>query len=194
MKILRNGRPIGGPAAVGAVPVMGQVQQVFSPGTIWTVTIIQITSGMDQITCSISTPRPEVGGRAGEGRLPETVQDSPDVRRQRGGNLLILRDYVSLAAVEANVEKADALSTAVGRHRPGADAGLSGPQQVSRGRRHEVGPRADAEIGDPTGRSGRLRTAAASIRSHCGAERASAISAAHSAIMLRPSLSGYAFK
>ena len=46
-------------------------------------------------------------------------------------NLLILREYASLAAMEANVEKADALSPAVGRRRPGADAGLSRPEQVS---------------------------------------------------------------
>ena len=44
-------------------------------------------------------------------------------------NLLILRGYESLAAIEANVEKADA-GAATGRgHRPGADAGLPGPSK-----------------------------------------------------------------
>ena len=49
MKIFRNVLLIGGLAAVGAVPVMGQVHKYFSPGTIWTVTMIQMTSGMDQM-------------------------------------------------------------------------------------------------------------------------------------------------
>ena len=48
MKILRNVLLVGGLAAVGAVPVIGQVHKYFSPGTIWTVTMVQMTSGMDQ--------------------------------------------------------------------------------------------------------------------------------------------------
>jgi len=49
MKILRNVLLVGGLAAAGAVPVMGQVHKYFSPGTVWTVTMVQMKSGMDQM-------------------------------------------------------------------------------------------------------------------------------------------------
>ena len=57
MRILRNVLLFSGIAAVGAVPMMGQVHKYFSPGTVWTVTMIKMASGMDQMYCSTSTPR-----------------------------------------------------------------------------------------------------------------------------------------
>ena len=111
MKILRHLLLIGGLAAVGAVPVMGQVHKYFSPGTVWTVTMIQMTSGMDQMYLQYldssfkkSEDAQVKAGFQKSYKILRTLDDSGQ------WNLLILREYASLAAVEANVEKADALS------------------------------------------------------------------------------------
>jgi hypothetical protein len=111
MKIFRNVLLIGGLAAVGAVPVMGQVHKYFSPGTVWTVTMIQMTSGMDQMYLQYldtsfkkSEDAQVKAGFEKSYKILRTLDDSGT------WNLLILREYTSLGAVEANVEKADALS------------------------------------------------------------------------------------
>ena len=110
MKILRNVLLIGGLAAVGAVPVMGQVHKYFSPGTVWTITMIQMASGMDQMYLQYldtsfkkSEDAQVKAGFQKSYKILRTLDDSGT------WNLLILREYASLAAVEANVEKADAL-------------------------------------------------------------------------------------
>jgi hypothetical protein len=110
MKILRNVLLIGGLAALGAVPVMGQVHKYFSPGTIWTVTMIQMQSGMDQMYLQYldtsfkkSEDAQVKAGFQKSYKILRTLDDSGT------WNLLILREYASLAALEANVEKADAL-------------------------------------------------------------------------------------
>ena len=110
MRILRNVLLIGALAAVCAVPVMGQVHKFFSPGTVWTVTMIQMAPGMDQMYLQYldtsfkkSEDAQVSGGFQKSYKILRTLDD--------GGtwNLLILREYASLAAVEANVEKADAV-------------------------------------------------------------------------------------
>ena len=110
MRILRNVVLIGGLAVVGAVPVMGQVHKYFSPGTVWTVTMIQMASGMDQMYLQYldtsfkkSEDAQVKAGFEKSYKILRTLDDSGT------WNLLILREYTSLAAVEANVEKADAL-------------------------------------------------------------------------------------
>ena len=110
MKILRNVLLIGGLAAVGAVPVMGQVHKYFSPGTVWTITMIQMASGMDQMYLQYldtsfkkSEDAQVKAGFQKSYKILRTLDDSGT------WNLLILREYASLAAVEANEEKADAL-------------------------------------------------------------------------------------
>ena len=111
MKILRNVLLIGGLAAIGAVPVMGQVHKYFNPGTVWTVTMIQMTSGMDQMYLQYldtsfkkSEDAQVSAGFQKSYKILRTLDDSGT------WNLLILREYASLAAMEGNVEKADALS------------------------------------------------------------------------------------
>lgn len=111
MKILRNVLLVGGLAVVGAVPVIGQVHKYFTPGTIWTVTMIQMTSGMDQkylqyldTSFKKSEDAQVNAGFQKSYKILRTLDDSGT------WNLLILREYASLAALEANVEKADALS------------------------------------------------------------------------------------
>jgi hypothetical protein len=110
MKILRNVLLIGGLAAFGAVPVMGQVHKYFSPGTVWTVTMIKMASGMDQMYLQYldtsfkkSEDAQVKAGFQKSYKILRTLDDSGT------WNLLILREYTSLAAVEANVEKSDAL-------------------------------------------------------------------------------------
>jgi len=110
MRILRNVVLIGGLAVVGAVPVMGQVHKYFSPGTVWTVTMIQMAPGMDQMYLQYldtsfkkSEDAQVKAGFEKSYKILRTLDDSGT------WNLLILREYTSLAAVEANVEKADAL-------------------------------------------------------------------------------------
>jgi len=48
MRILRSVLLVGGLAAMGAGPVIAQVHKYFTPGTIWTVTMIKMAPGMDQ--------------------------------------------------------------------------------------------------------------------------------------------------
>ncbi len=137
---------------------MGQVHTYFNPGTVWTVTMIQMTSGMDQMYLQyldISFKKSEdaqvKAGFQKSYKILRTLDDSGT------WNLLSLREYTSLASMEANVEKADTLS----QQSVGSDeAQMQGYQDRSkyRGRRHEVRPRADPEVGDPTQRSRRLRT------------------------------------
>jgi hypothetical protein len=110
MKLLRNVMLIGGLAAVSAVPVMGQVHKYFTPGTVWTVTMIQMAPGMDQMYLQYldtsfkkSEDAQVKAGFQKSYKILRTLDDSGT------WNLLILREYASLAAVEGNVEKADAL-------------------------------------------------------------------------------------
>ena len=110
MKILRNILMIGALAAVAAVPVMGQVHKYFNPGTVWTVTMIQMTSGMDQMYLQYldtsfkkSEDAQVKAGFMKSYKILRTLDDSGT------WNLLILREYPSLAAIETNAEKADAL-------------------------------------------------------------------------------------
>src|SRR5215203_4457561 len=97
-------------AAVGAVPVMGQVHKYFNPGTVWTVTMIQMTPGMDQMYLQYLDTSFK---KSEDAQVKSGMQKSYKILRTMDDsgtwNLLILREYTSLAAVEANVEKADAL-------------------------------------------------------------------------------------
>ena len=110
MKLLRNALLIGGLAAASAVPVVGQVHKYFSPGTIWTVTMIQMAPGMDQMYLQYldtsfkkSEDAQVKAGFQKSYKILRTLDDSGT------WNLLILREYASLTAVEANAEKSDAL-------------------------------------------------------------------------------------
>ena len=111
MKILRNVLLVGVLVAAGAVPMMGQVHKFFNPGTVWTVTMIQMTSGMDQMYMQYldtsfkkSEDAQVKAGFQKSYKILRTLDDSGT------WNLLILREYASLGAMEANAEKSDALS------------------------------------------------------------------------------------
>src|SRR5690242_6642034 len=111
MKSVRTVVLIGVLTAIGGVPVIGQVHKYFSPGTVWTVTMIKMASGMDQSYLQY------LGGqfkKAEDAQVKAGFEKSYKILRTMddGGawNLLILREYSSLASIETNEEKADALS------------------------------------------------------------------------------------
>jgi hypothetical protein len=98
-------------AAAVVVPVVGQVHKYFTPGSVWSVTMIRIAPGMDQMYLQYldgqfkKTEDAQV--KAGFEKSYKILRTMDD-----GGewNLLILREFQSLAALEANEEKADAVN------------------------------------------------------------------------------------
>ena len=110
MKTMRAVALIGVLAVMGAVPVIGQVHKFFTPGAVWTVTMIKMSPGMDQVYMEYLDGQFKKGEEA---QIKAGLQKSYKILRTMddGGawNLLILREYTSLASLEANVEKADAV-------------------------------------------------------------------------------------
>ena len=110
MRITRVVALIGILAASGAVPMIAQVHKFFSPGTVWTVTMIKMASGMDQTYLEYLDGQFKKGEDA---QIKAGFQKSYKILRTMddGGawNLLILREYTSLSSLEANVEKSDAV-------------------------------------------------------------------------------------
>ena len=111
MKIVRSVVFVGVLTAIAAVPVIGQVHKFFTPGTVWTVTMIKMASGMDQSYLQYLDGQFK---KAEDAQIKAGFQKSYKILRTMddGGawNLLILREYTNLASIEANAEKADALS------------------------------------------------------------------------------------
>ena len=110
MKTMRAVVLIGVLTAMAAVPVIGQVHKFFSPGTVWTITMIKMAPGMDQSYMEYLDGRFK---KSEEAQIKAGFEKSYKILRTMddGGdwNLLILREYTSLASFEANQEKADAL-------------------------------------------------------------------------------------
>lgn len=97
-------------AVAGATSLAAQVHKYFTPGTIWTITTIRVSSGMDQMymqyldtTFKKSQDALVKAGLMKSYKILRTLDDGGE------WNLLILREYASLAEMEANVEKTDAL-------------------------------------------------------------------------------------
>ena len=101
---------IGVLTAMAAVPVIGQVHKFFSPGTVWTITMIKMASGMDQSYMQYLDGQFK---KSEDAQIKAGFEKSYKILRTMddGGawNLLILREYTSLASIETNLEKADAL-------------------------------------------------------------------------------------
>lgn len=111
MKAMTKSLLIGMLAVASATTVIGQVHKYFSPGTVWTVTLVRIAPGMDQMYLQYldgqfkkSEDAQVKAGLEKSYKILRTMDDGGD------WNMLILREYASLAAIEANEEKADALS------------------------------------------------------------------------------------
>jgi len=111
MKTVRTVVLIGVLTALGALPVIGQVHKFFTPGTVWTVTMVKMASGMDQSYLQYLDGQFKKGEEA---QIKAGFQKSYKILRTMddgaGWNLLILREYTSLASIEANEDKADALT------------------------------------------------------------------------------------
>ncbi len=103
MKTVRTVVLIGVLIVLGALPVIGQVHKFFSPGTVWTVTMIKMASGMDQSYLQYLDGEFK---KAEEAQIKAGFQKSYKILRTMddGGawNLLILREYTSLANIETN--------------------------------------------------------------------------------------------
>jgi hypothetical protein len=110
MKILKTGLLIGVFAAMGAVPVIGQIHKYFTPGTVWTVTMVRMTPGMDQTYLQYLDSQFK---KSEDAQVKAGFQKSYKILRTLGDdggwNLLILREYTDLGSIDANEEKADAL-------------------------------------------------------------------------------------
>jgi hypothetical protein len=111
MRTLKRVLLLGALALTPATPAIGQVHKYFTPGTVWTVTMIRTTPGMDQMYMQYldgqfkkSEDAQVKAGFEKSYKILRTLDDSGE------WNLLILREYASLAAMEANEEKADAVT------------------------------------------------------------------------------------
>jgi hypothetical protein len=111
MKTMLKGLLAGLLVAAVATPLVAQVYKYFTPGTVWTVTMIRIASGMDQMYMQYLDGQFK---KSEDAQVKAGLQKSYKILRTMddGGawNMLILREYASLSAIEANVEKADALA------------------------------------------------------------------------------------
>ena len=111
MRMMMKGLLVVALAVAAATPLIGQVHKYFTPGTAWTVTMIKMAPGMDQMYMEYLAGQFK---KSEDAQVKAGLQKSYKVLRtlDDGGawNLLILREYASLAAIEANEEKADALN------------------------------------------------------------------------------------
>jgi hypothetical protein len=111
MRFLKQALLVAGVAAAVTVTVAGQVHKYYSPGTVWTVTMIKIAPGMDQMYLQYLDGQFRKGEDA---QVKAGLEKSYKILRTMddGGawNMLILREYPSLASLEANEEKADTIA------------------------------------------------------------------------------------
>jgi len=111
MRMLVRALLAGGIAAAITVTVAGQVHKYYSPGTVWTVTMIKIAPGMDQVYLQYLAGQFKKGEEA---QVKAGFEKSFKILRTMddGGawNMLIMREYASLASIEANEEKSDAIA------------------------------------------------------------------------------------
>ena len=97
-----------------AITATAQVYKYYSPGSIWTVTTIRVKSGMDQAYLAYLDTEfkkeSDAQVKAGYMKSYKILRTLDD---DASWNLLILREYKILAAMEADAEKSDALSQQV---------------------------------------------------------------------------------
>lgn len=111
MSTLKKALLAGALAAAVSVTVVAQVHKYYTPGTVWTVTMIKVSSGMDQMYLQYLDGQFKKGEEA---QVKAGFQKSYKILRTMddGGawNMLILREYASLASLEANEEKSDTIA------------------------------------------------------------------------------------
>ena len=98
-----------------AIPVTGQIYRYYHPGSIWTVTTIRIHSGMDPAYLQyLDGAFKKDSDAAVEAKYMKSYKILRSIDDDESSwNLLILREFDGLASMEANEEKADALSRRV---------------------------------------------------------------------------------
>ena len=101
----------GGLAAAATITVAAQMHKYYTNGTVWTVTMIKIAPGMDQVYLQYLGSQFK---KAEDAQVKAGFEKSYKILRTMddGGawNMLILREYPSLASMEANEDKSDALA------------------------------------------------------------------------------------
>lgn len=111
MSMLKKALLAGGIAAAVTATVAAQVHKYYTNGTVWTVTMIKIAPGMDQMYLAYLDSQFK---KAEDAQIKAGFEKSYKILRTMddGGdwNMLILREYASLASMEANEEKSDALA------------------------------------------------------------------------------------
>lgn len=111
MSTLKRTILAGGIAAALTIPVAAQVHKHYSNGTVWTVTMIKMAPGMDQMYLQYLDSQFK---KAEDAQVKAGFEKSYKILRTMddGGewNMLILREYPSLASMEANEDKSDALA------------------------------------------------------------------------------------
>ena len=101
---------------VSGVAAFGQIYKHYTPGSIWTVTTIRIVSGMDQAYLQYldTSFKKQSDAQVQAGfmksyKILRTLDDNG-----ASWNMIILREYASLADIERNEEKADTKAREVG--------------------------------------------------------------------------------
>jgi hypothetical protein len=111
MSTIKKALLAGGLAAAATITVAAQVHKYYTNGTVWTVTMVKIAPGMDQMYLEYLDTRFK---KAEDAQIKGGFEKSYKILRTMddGGawNMLILREYASLASMEANEEKSDALA------------------------------------------------------------------------------------
>jgi hypothetical protein len=99
---------------LAACSASAQVYRYYRPGTIWTVTAIRMKAGMDQAYLQYLDGQfkkdEDAQVKAGYEKSYKILRTLDDAYDSTSWNVLILREYPSLASLEANAEKADAVS------------------------------------------------------------------------------------
>jgi len=105
---------IGVALGIGA-SAYAQVFKYFHPGTVWTVTTIRVKSGMDPAYMQyLDGPfKKESDAQVKAGFMKSYKILNAFDEDASSWNLLILREYASLASFEANEEKSDELARKV---------------------------------------------------------------------------------
>jgi len=98
-----------------ALGVSAQVYRYYTPGSVWTVTTIRVKPGMDQAYLAYLAgdwKRTENAlVKAGYEKSYKVLRTMDDDAGSY--NFILLREYADLASMEANREKADAVSSQV---------------------------------------------------------------------------------
>jgi hypothetical protein len=112
MKSVATKVVVAAAALVLAISAFAQVYRYYSPGSIWTVTTIRIKAGMDpaylQYLDGQLKRESDAQIKAGYMKSYKILRTLDDV--QSSWNMLILREYKSLAQMEADEEKSDRLA------------------------------------------------------------------------------------